>query len=165
MAQLLDIGEVASLSGMPASTLRYYERAGIVASVERKGLRRQYRPEVLETLAVVALCRRTGFNLAEIKELLATRGHPPVRALAAQKRDQLRDQARQLTLLADLIDHFVDCPGANAFECEHFQHVLRHGLPLEVGPVAATGGIRPHPSAAPAGETSRARPRAARGAA
>lgn len=157
MPRLLDIGEVAALSGMPASTLRYYERGGIVASVARKGLRRQYLPEVLETLAVVALCRRTGFNLSEIKELLATGGRPPVRALAAQKRDQLREQARRLTLLADLIDHFVDCPSANAFECEHLQHVLRQGLLLEVGPVGAAGGLRTSLGAPPKREVFRAR--------
>ncbi|MGA9114118.1 MAG: MerR family transcriptional regulator [Candidatus Dormiibacterota bacterium] len=134
MPELLDIGEVAARTGMPASTLRYYERGGLVASAGRRGLRRQYRPEVIQTLAVVALCRQAGFNLGEIQELLATGGQPPVRALAAQKRDQLRDHARQLTLLADLIDHFVGCPNANAFECEYFQDALRRALPVEMGP-------------------------------
>ena len=165
MTQLLDIGEVTALSGMSASTLRFYERSGIIASAERKGLRRQYRPEVLETLAVVALCRSTGFNLGEVKQLLATGGHPPVKALAAQKRDQLRDHARQLTLLADLIDHFVDCPSANAFECEHFQHALRQALPLERAVAHAADANRERLSVPTEGEISRsgkgrAKPRA-----
>lgn len=84
---------------------------------------------------------RVGFKVVEIKGLLATGGHPPVRALAAQKRDQLRDRARELNLLADLIDHFVDCPSANAFECEHFQRGLRQALPFEGARVHAGDSI------------------------
>ena len=121
-------GEVAARTGMPASTLRYYERGGLVASAGRRGCAVIW-PEVIQTLAVVALCRQAGFNLGEIQELLATGGQPPVRALAARSATQLRDHARQLTLLADLIDHFVGCPNANAFECEYFQDALRRALP------------------------------------
>ncbi|WP_260440806.1 MerR family DNA-binding transcriptional regulator, partial [Pseudomonas aeruginosa] len=36
----LDIGEVARRSGVPASTLRYYEEKGLIASSGRHGLRR-----------------------------------------------------------------------------------------------------------------------------
>ena len=114
MAGLLDIGEVAVRSGMPASTLRYYEQQGIIASHDRKGLRRQYRPEVLDTLAMVALCQGAGFNLAEIKALLATGGDVEWKVLAARKRDELRDRARHLVLLADQIDHALGCRKANA---------------------------------------------------
>ncbi len=130
MAGLMDIGEVAARSGMAASTLRYYEREGIIASDERKGLRRQYQPDVLDTLAVVALCQGAGFNLAEIKALLATGGDISWKALAVQKRDQLRKQARHLALLADQIDHALGCASANAFDCEHFQAALREALPV-----------------------------------
>ena len=40
MARDLDIAEVAQLSGVPASTLRYYEERGLVTAVGRRGLRR-----------------------------------------------------------------------------------------------------------------------------
>ncbi len=131
MPNELDIGEVAALSGMAASTLRYYERQGIIASHERKGLRRQFQPEVLDTLAMVALCQQAGFNLAEIRALLATKGDATWKVLAAQKRDELRNQAQHLTLLADQIDHALGCRSANAFDCEHFQAALRQALPVE----------------------------------
>jgi DNA-binding transcriptional MerR regulator len=131
MAGLLDIGEVAARSGMAASTLRYYERQGIIASDDRKGLRRQYQPEVLDILAMVALCQRAGFNLAEIKALLATGGDVEWKVLAASKRDELRGKARHLVLLADQIDHALGCRSANAFDCEHFQAALLQALPVE----------------------------------
>ena len=39
----MDITEVARRSGVPASTLRFYEEKGLVASIGRRGLRRGFR--------------------------------------------------------------------------------------------------------------------------
>ena len=69
----LDIGEVAKRAGIPASTLRFYEEKGLVASVGRRGLRRQYDPEVLERLALIALGRSAGFSLEEIARMTGGR--------------------------------------------------------------------------------------------
>jgi DNA-binding transcriptional MerR regulator len=129
---LLDIGEVAARSGMAASALRFYEREQIITSADRKGLRRQFHPEVLTTLGVVAMCRRAGFSLEEIKTLLATGGRPTWKAFVAQKRDELRAQAEHLGAIADQLDHALGCPSANVFDCEHFRAALHDALP--VGP-------------------------------
>jgi DNA-binding transcriptional MerR regulator len=91
MADLLDIGEVADRSGMAPSTLRYYERYGIIASIDRKGLRRQYSAQVLETLAVLALCQRVGMTLAEIKDFPGHRRRP---ALEGDRGSQARRDPR-----------------------------------------------------------------------
>ena len=129
MGELLDIGVVSSRSGLAPSALRYYEREGLITSVERSGLRRQYRPEVLTTLAVVVLCRQSGFSLDEIRALLATRGERTWKRFAARKRDELRAQAEQLSGVADQLDHALHCPSPNVFDCEHFQAVLGAVLP------------------------------------
>jgi DNA-binding transcriptional MerR regulator len=130
---LLDIGEVAARSGMATSALRYYEREQIITSVDRKGLRRQFRPEVLTTLGVVAMCRRAGFTLEEIKLVLATGGRSAWKAFVARKRDELRAQADHLDAIADQLDHALDCPSPNVFDCEHFQAALEAALPVAPG--------------------------------
>jgi DNA-binding transcriptional MerR regulator len=53
----MDIAAVVRRSGVPASTLRFYEEKGLIASVGRKGLRRRFDPSVLERLALIALGR------------------------------------------------------------------------------------------------------------
>ena len=45
--KLLDIGEVSARTGLPASALRYYEEIGLISSVSRHGLRRQFAPEAV----------------------------------------------------------------------------------------------------------------------
>lgn len=63
---LIDIGEVRSRTGLAASALHYYERQGLIRSVQRAGLRRQYQAETIDRLAAVALCQRAGLRLEEI---------------------------------------------------------------------------------------------------
>ncbi len=133
MPGLLDIGEVAARSGMAASALRFYEREEIIASVDRKGLRRQFPPDVLTTLAVVAICRQAGFSLEEIKELLATGGRSSWKSFAARERDELRARAEHLGALADRLDHALQCPSRNVFDCEHFRSALDAALPVHAG--------------------------------
>ena len=86
----LDIGEVAQRAGIPASTLRFYEEKGLVASVGRRGLRRQYDPDVLERLALIALGRSAGFSLGEIARMFAPDGRVRIeRQMLTSKADEL----------------------------------------------------------------------------
>ena len=62
----VDITEVTRRSGVPASTLRFYEEKGLIASIGRRGLRRLFDPGVLERLGLIALARAAGFTLDEI---------------------------------------------------------------------------------------------------
>ncbi len=70
----LDIGEVVQQSGVPASTLRFYEERGLITSRGRRGLRRQFDPGVLDRLALIALGRAAGFSLNEIALMFAPEG-------------------------------------------------------------------------------------------
>lgn len=62
----LDIGEVVKRSGVPASTLRYYEQLGLLQALGRRGLRRQYDEQVLERLALIGLGQAAGLSLQQI---------------------------------------------------------------------------------------------------
>ena len=53
----MDINEVSKASGLPASTLRYYEQKGLIKSIGRRGLRRAFNPRVVQQLALIALGR------------------------------------------------------------------------------------------------------------
>ena len=49
----MDIADVAKKAGVPASTLRFYEKRGLMASVGPQGVRRQFAPGVLDQLAAL----------------------------------------------------------------------------------------------------------------
>lgn len=124
--KLLDIGEVAEATGLRVSALRYYEEKGLIEALGRKGLRRQYGPEVLQQLALIALGRQAGFSLDEIGGMFGAGGAPVLpRAEIKARAASMREQARQLEALAQMLGHVADCPEPNHLDCAKFQKLLK----------------------------------------
>jgi DNA-binding transcriptional MerR regulator len=122
----LDIAEVAHRAGLPPSTLRYYEEKGLIASIGRRGLRRQYDPAVLERLALIALWRTAGFTLDEIARMFAPDGQPRIdRQTLAAKAEELDRRIQELGVLRDSLRHAAACPAPSHMECSTFRRLLR----------------------------------------
>jgi DNA-binding transcriptional MerR regulator len=129
----LDIAEVAQRSGVPASTLRFYEEKGLVVSIGRRGLRRLFDPGVLERLALIALGRAAGFSLDEIARMFAPDGRVRIdRQMLADKAEELNRTIRKLTAMRDGLRHAAACRAPSHMECPSFRRYLR---------AAATGAI------------------------
>ncbi len=130
----LDIVEVARRSGIPASTLRFYEEKGLIASIGRRGLRRLFDPGVLERLALIALGRAAGFSLGEIAQMFAPDGRPRIdRAVLAAKADELDGTIRRLSGLRDGLRHAAACPAPSHMECPTFRRILRAAASGAIG--------------------------------
>lgn len=94
---MMDIAEVAKRTGVPASTLRYYEKKGLIMSVGRQGIRRSFAPRVLNQLALIALGQAAGLSLEEIGSMLSPSNGPAIdRKLLAAKADEIDATIRQL---------------------------------------------------------------------
>jgi len=64
----LTIGKMAEATGTKVETVRYYERAGLIAPPARTtGNYRSYRPEDLERLRFIRRTRDLGFSLDEVR--------------------------------------------------------------------------------------------------
>jgi DNA-binding transcriptional MerR regulator len=136
--KFLDIGEVCSKSGLKASALRYYEEAGLIASVSRHGLRRQFPPEVLLQLKVIALGKSAGFSLEEISGMFNRSGLPDLpRAVFQQKAEQIDRKIQDLTALSEMLRHIAACPAASHMECPSFRRLVAAAGPAKAAPVSA----------------------------
>ena len=120
----MDIAEVARRSGLPASTLRYYEEKGLIASVGRRGLQRVFAPGVLDRLALIALGRSAGFSLDEMVPMLADGPRIDRRKLAA-KAEEIDAKLRRLSAIRDGLRHAAVCPAPSHMECPTFRRILR----------------------------------------
>ena len=131
----LDIAQVAQRSGVPASTLRFYEEKGLIDSTGRRGLRRLFDPGVLERLALIAVGRAAGFSLDEIALMFAPEGKPRIdRQMLASKADELDRTIRKLSAMRDGLRHAAACPAPSHMECPTFRRILK---------AAASGAIKP----------------------
>lgn len=122
----LDITAVAKRSGVPASTLRYYEEKGLIRSIGRAGLRRVFDQRVLERLALIALGRAAGFSLEEMAGMFTADGRPRIdKRLLAAKAAELDQTIRKLSAVREGLLHAADCRAPSHLECPTFQRILR----------------------------------------
>ncbi|MFC3227472.1 helix-turn-helix domain-containing protein [Marinibaculum pumilum] len=134
----IDIAEVARRAGLPASTLRFYEEKGLIASIGRRGQRRLFDSDVLERLALIALGRAAGFSLDEIALMFAPDGEPRIdRDRLAAKADELDGTIRRLQAMRDGLRHAAACPAPSHMECPTFRRLMR---------AAASGAIQAGPT-------------------
>ncbi len=122
----MDISEVVRRSGIPASTLRFYEEKGLIVSIGRRGLHRLFDSGVIGRLALIALGRAAGFSLEEIALMFAPDGRPRIdRHTLAAKAEELDNTIRELTAMRDGLRHAAACQAPSHMECPTFRRLLR----------------------------------------
>lgn len=145
----MDIAEVAKRSGVPASTLRFYDEKGLIVSIGRQGLRRVFDASVLERLALIALGRAAGFSLDEMADMFTPQGQPQInRQLLAAKAKQLDQTIRQLSAMRDGLRHAAVCPAPSHLECPKFRSLLK-GAAVHAGEQKKRGRLQPRTHAKP----------------
>ncbi|MES1946029.1 MerR family transcriptional regulator [Salinisphaera sp. C84B14] len=121
----MDIAEVAKRAGVPASTLRFYEEKGLIRSIGRRGLRRQFSPQVLERLALIALGRSAGFSLEQIRPMVGDSGPPEIdRQALSDKADELDRRIREFTAMRDGLRHAAVCSAPSHLQCPTFRRLM-----------------------------------------
>ena len=120
----MDIAEVVKATGLPASTLRFYEEKGLIQSNGRNGLRRLFSTDVLERLALISLGRSAGFSLDEIAEMFTPQGPEINRELLLAKAEELDRKIKELASMRDSLRHTAACSAPNHFECPTFLRLL-----------------------------------------
>ena len=106
--ELINIREMSERSSLSASTLRYYEKLGLITSERgRSGSHRRYSESTFHRVIYITLAQRAGFSLEEIAEQLAIlpNTHPippkvwePLRKKWEQRIDQNIAELKQLKI-------------------------------------------------------------------
>ena len=116
----LTIGQVAAISGVPATTLRYYEQRGLLRPPDRVGGQRRYRPDVVSTLMVIRFCRVAGLSLDEVAVVLGDRspGRSETRAIAHRQVERIEAQLDELRLARDMMTAAAACACPTVERCD-----------------------------------------------
>ena len=111
----LSVGELARRSGVPVSTLHFYEAQGLISGWRTDGNQRRYAREVLRRVALIRTAQAVGISLADVAAALASlpADGAPSRAdwsrLSAGWRAELDERIAQLTRLRDTLDDCIGC--------------------------------------------------------
>ncbi|MFB0614003.1 redox-sensitive transcriptional activator SoxR [Aurantiacibacter poecillastricola] len=120
--QVLTVGEVARRSGVPVSTIHFYERKGLVAGWRTSGNQRRYHRRILRRIAIIRIAQRAGIPLATVKKHLDKRATEPI--TAAQWRElseawsaELNERIDSLVQLRDQLEGCIGCGCLSLAEC------------------------------------------------
>ena len=109
----LTIAEAAARAGVSGHTLRYYERAGLVAPIERNGSgHRRFSAEDIELIIVCRRLRATGMPIRRIREYMELvrdgDGNEAQRlALLEAHREDVRERLAEVSRTLELIDYKI----------------------------------------------------------
>lgn len=120
----MNIGQIASKTGISAKMVRYYEHIGLLLPVRRNASGyRVYSDKEEQHLKFIKKARDLGFSISDIAELLSLwhneqRASVEVKRLAQRHIDELEQKAKKLQLMANTLKELVyHCPGDSSPGC------------------------------------------------
>lgn len=115
------IGEVARRSGIPASTLRYYEDIGLIPEPKRVNGRRDYDVKIFEVLDTIQLAQSAGFTLREIRNLTVDDNiNERWKRMARKKLVDIQQTILEFQSIAKILEQSLNCNCDSRDTCTYF---------------------------------------------
>lgn len=120
---VLSVGEISKRSGLPISTIHFYEEKGIISSFRNNGNQRQFLRESLRIISLVKAAQGIGYSLEEIKSMLDKL--PTHRKLTDADwtriskiwRKEIESKIKALIQIRDHLDKCIGCGCLSLSEC------------------------------------------------
>jgi len=119
----LSVGDLARRSGVPVSTIHFYEAKGLIDGFRNSGNHRRYAPAMLRRVAIIRVAQRSGVPLAEIKKTLSVlpAGQAPTlrdwKKMSTLWKSMLQKRIEMLTQLRDQLNSCIGCGCLSLAEC------------------------------------------------
>ena len=114
MNQQYTIGQLARAAGVPTTTLRYYERAGLVRPTTRaENQYRLYAGQTLQIIRFIRAAQAAGFTLDDVRTLLALHSGDmalckEVQPLIAKRLSEVSQRLQEMRRIQRLLQAFLD---------------------------------------------------------
>jgi MerR family redox-sensitive transcriptional activator SoxR len=106
---LLTIGEVARRAGVPTSTVRYYERRGLLDADARQSGQRRYTERSLRLLVFIRMLQHAGLSLEDVAGVLGASSVAEWKDIVAHRLETLDEEIRELEHARDVLTGTLLC--------------------------------------------------------
>jgi MerR family redox-sensitive transcriptional activator SoxR len=106
---LLTIGEVARRAGVPTSTVRYYERRGLLDADARQSGQRRYTERSLRLLVFIRMLQHAGLSLEDVAGVLGASTVAEWKDIVAHRLETLDEEIRELEHARDVLTGTLLC--------------------------------------------------------
>ncbi|WP_300056722.1 Cu(I)-responsive transcriptional regulator [uncultured Roseobacter sp.] len=119
----MNISDVASHTGLPVKTIRYYEDIGLITPARSANGYRDFSDIDLHKLAFIGRARSLGFGIEACRDLLRlyndqTRASADVKHLAQSHLSEIDRKIAELGQMRDTLSHLINaCAGNDRPDC------------------------------------------------
>ncbi|WP_170332262.1 Cu(I)-responsive transcriptional regulator [Ruegeria arenilitoris] len=123
----MNIGDVATQTGLPAKTIRYYEDIGLIKPMRDDNGYRRFRAQDVHKLNFLGRARALGFTIEDCRTLMAlyedeTRASADVKKVARAHLVQIEAKIADLNAMRNTLGHLIDaCAGDDRPDCPILQ--------------------------------------------
>ena len=123
----MNIGDVATQTGLPAKTIRYYEDIGLIKPMRDDNGYRRFRDADVHKLNFLGRARALGFTIEDCRTLMAlyedeTRASADVKKVARAHLAQIEAKIADLNAMRNTLGHLIDaCAGDDRPDCPILQ--------------------------------------------
>lgn len=116
------IGEIAKMTGLSPSTLRFYDKEGLLPGLKRQGGKRIFDESHIETLRIIECLKRSGLEIRDIRKFmeLTTKG-----STSYAQRRELMEERRLKTL--EQIEELQRTLAVLEYKCWYYDEALSRG--------------------------------------
>ena len=154
---LYTVGEMAKAMDIPASTLRYYHKEGLLPFVERsKGGIRMFSEADYSSLMIIDCLKKSGLSIKEIRAYMAMakEGDSSLKdrlTMFQKRREAVKEQIRELERTLELLDYkcwYYETAAAAGTEAA-VQHIPLEDIPeaFQAAKASMNPDSRLHPDA------------------
>lgn len=116
------IGQVSEMFGLPISTLRYYDKAGLFPNMRRVSGIRKFSEKELEAIHVIECLKKSGMEIKDIKQFMewceqGARTYPQRRALFLKQKANVEIEIARMNRVLDMLK----------FKCWYYEQAIKDG--------------------------------------
>lgn len=116
------IGQVSEMTGLPVSTLRYYDKEGLFPGMERQSGIRKFGDRELEALRVIECLKRSGLEIRDIRQFMdwcaqGSETYPQRRELFVRQKAAVEAELERMERVRDML----------IFKCWYYEQAMADG--------------------------------------
>ena len=116
------IGQVSEMSGLPISTLRYYDKQGLFPEMERVSGIRKFSDTEIEALRVIECLKKSGLEIKDIKQFMqwcveGASTYPQRKELFEQQKKTVEAEIAHMNRVLDMLK----------FKCWDYEQAMQDG--------------------------------------
>lgn len=124
------IGQVSKMFNLPISTLRYYDKEGLLPNIERVSGIRKFSERDIETLRVIECLKKSGLEIKQIKQFMlwckeGTSTYPQRKALFEEQKKQVEEEIEKLNKTLAMLK----------FKCWYYSEAIKNGNEKNLSPL------------------------------